>query len=77
MSHQLFQTGIVNIKVKEGSILVHLFIAKYFQRLSMLTQGKDKLSEYEITLRLQESGTMVQENWIDVLGRLCRLRCFH
>lgn len=50
MSHQLFQTGIVNIDVKEGSILVHFFIAKYFQRLSMLTQGKDKLSEYEITL---------------------------
>lgn len=41
MSHQLFQTGIVNIKVKEDSILVHL---------SLLNLGKDKLSEHEITL---------------------------
>lgn len=50
MSHQLFQTGIVNIKVKEDSILVHLFIAKYLQHLSLLNLGKDKLSEHEITL---------------------------
>jgi len=70
MTHQQFQTGIVNRKVKESRILVHLFIAKYFQYFSMLNLEKHKHSGHEVTLIREESGATMQQNWIDVLCKL-------